>query len=433
MHLTSIRTLILSLLFPCLLHSQTTPTDNCGAAKYQLTQALEKEDYSLAAHWFQRGLENCDTLTSSFLKNSSIAYSNLLREEWEKQDKNLKHPRVIELSDTVDFIYSERLKLTDDPKWIESYASFLYFYREGQRPKSDSLYQISIAHLKDDSRASSLRRHFRMSIIQAKSDGLSTETKELLFSKYLELSSYAIKGAEKAQNEKDRTSYMDADNFLDRLMTIIVTDCHQLDTAINYKLSFISDEKIKLKTIERFILYYEDKDCTEADGYALLLDELSRSNPSVSTFITLGLAHYQKEKFQQAKEAFQKALNLSETEPDISNSHYHLGKTLKALRQHKKAVAELKKVTGPYKKDALVLIAKAIALLQCGDSSFERKAVYWLANDYIQKAIRNGATGLDPRMYMDKAPKREDVFNEGLKEGEPYEIKCWGESTIIRF
>ncbi len=87
---------------------------------------------------------------------------------------------------------------------------------------------------------------------------------------------------------------------------------------------------------------------------------------------------------------------------------------------------------------AYLHIAKMMELSanNCGETTFEKRAVYWLAADYAARAGR-----VDPSLasnanatvaaYSDRAPQAADIFNEG-KQGETIRIGCWiGESVRV--
>ncbi|MFD0977648.1 tetratricopeptide repeat protein [Salinimicrobium gaetbulicola] len=72
----------------------------------------------------------------------------------------------------------------------------------------------------------------------------------------------------------------------------------------------------------------------------------------------------------------------------------------------------------------------------CGNTAFEKRAVYWLAADYAAKAGR-----VDPSIssnanetaaaYRGRAPQRSDIFQSDM-QGKTINIGCWiGESVRV--
>ena len=66
----------------------------------------------------------------------------------------------------------------------------------------------------------------------------------------------------------------------------------------------------------------------------------------------------------------------------------------------------------------------------CGNTSFEKRAVYWLAADYADRAAR-----VDPSLksnaeqtavaYRGRAPQKSDVFTSDYKPGDSISFGCW--------
>ena len=67
----------------------------------------------------------------------------------------------------------------------------------------------------------------------------------------------------------------------------------------------------------------------------------------------------------------------------------------------------------------------------CGDTTFDRKANNWLANDYVNRAISAGASASSGK-FLDRAPDTGDIFEAGKAKGGSHLCACWGESTTIR-
>ena len=103
------------------------------------------------------------------------------------------------------------------------------------------------------------------------------------------------------------------------------------------------------------------------------------------------------------------------------------------MGSYKSAVNVAKSVNGEYAGKALKLIGDAIAKTanSCGDTSFERKANFWLANDYYKKAAAAGES-VSTSQYLSNAPTGEEIFDQGLSKGNSFTLTCWGESTTIR-
>jgi hypothetical protein len=101
---------------------------------------------------------------------------------------------------------------------------------------------------------------------------------------------------------------------------------------------------------------------------------------------------------------------------------------------YKSAFSDAKQIGGSRKGDAIVIQAKCIAATanSNGTSTFDRKANYWMALDYLDKAAAAGAsTSSLASSYCDKAPTITEAFQAGYKEGDSVNCAGWG-STKVR-
>ena len=83
----------------------------------------------------------------------------------------------------------------------------------------------------------------------------------------------------------------------------------------------------------------------------------------------------------------------------------------------------------PSNSDAYRIMAHAYASSanECGSTSFEKRAVYWLA---AQVARKGGLESLAAR-YDALAPSKVDVFESGMA-GKSLSLKCWiGQSITV--
>ena len=90
--------------------------------------------------------------------------------------------------------------------------------------------------------------------------------------------------------------------------------------------------------------------------------------------------------------------------------------------------------------EPLILIGKAYAttVYNCTDDEFEQSAIYWVVVDKFIMAKEidekvNGSANELINKYSALFPSLEEIFFQGLKEGENYEINFWiKEKTVVR-
>ncbi|WP_046756447.1 tetratricopeptide repeat protein [Kordia jejudonensis] len=71
----------------------------------------------------------------------------------------------------------------------------------------------------------------------------------------------------------------------------------------------------------------------------------------------------------------------------------------------------------------------------CGTDEFSKRATYWKAAEMAKKAKQVDASKKQEateliNFYMQAAPSKTDIFNEGYKGGEKLPIKCWIGGTV---
>jgi hypothetical protein len=72
----------------------------------------------------------------------------------------------------------------------------------------------------------------------------------------------------------------------------------------------------------------------------------------------------------------------------------------------------------------------------CGDTAFEKRAVYWKAAEYAERAARvdpsiSGTANETAAAYRGRAPQKQDIFQNDM-QGKTISIGCWiGESVRV--
>ena len=70
----------------------------------------------------------------------------------------------------------------------------------------------------------------------------------------------------------------------------------------------------------------------------------------------------------------------------------------------------------------------------CGDSQFDKRAVYWLAANTAKKAANVDASIKKAALktaasYNGRAPSKTDIFTEGM-EGQVIQFSCWNNDKV---
>jgi tetratricopeptide (TPR) repeat protein len=198
--------------------------------------------------------------------------------------------------------------------------------------------------------------------------------------------------------------------------------------------------KTSMEWLSNVLVRLQKKDCTDAPLYIKSVKALHTINPSARTAYGLGnIAETTKEKFQY----WDQAIELGIDNDAKATIYYKKGNIYKGQGQYASARREYLNATAlrpsfgqPYLKIA-DMVANSTG--SCGANPLEKRAIYWLAARYAEKAGR-----VDPSLkstankyvasYNGAAPDRRTIFSNayGIKSGDTITFDCWvGESVRV--
>lgn len=182
------------------------------------------------------------------------------------------------------------------------------------------------------------------------------------------------------------------------------------------------------------------KECTEDPIFFKVSEALHRAEPSAKSALYLGQLAEAEGKSSEAMKYYNESAELETDPSDKSRAYmkiadnYRKSGSFGQARTYYRRALEAKPSAGR----AYLQIANMYAQSanNCGETTFDKRAVYWLAADYAGRAGR-----VDPSLssvanesvaaYKGRAPQKSDIFQEG-KQGETVSIGCWiGESVRV--
>ncbi len=180
------------------------------------------------------------------------------------------------------------------------------------------------------------------------------------------------------------------------------------------------------------------KDCTDDPLFVQLVEQLHKLEPSAKSAQYLGILEDKRGNSAAAESYFQQAIDLELDPKEKAKSYYRLaeksrkkGSYGKARGLYNKALAEDPSMGRCYLKIAAMYASSAN---NCGDSVFDKRAVYWLAASTAERAGRvspslaktaNGTAA----SYRGKAPDKSMIFTNN-KGGQTIKIGCWIGSSV---
>jgi tetratricopeptide (TPR) repeat protein len=294
--------------------------------------------------------------------------------------------------------------------------------------------------MKGESTPYNLHQYYKHIIIN-KYNGAPADKKDgmrdFIIDEYMKLSDYVESGAARKRGEgkEDEAKEYDAEqDFFDKYFLQIVKDCETLTTVVEKKIVSLPQNKDeKTAKVKSYIDLLDKKKCQATPTYGKLMDTLITIDPTADAYYITGKFYSSQEQDSKAIEYFEKAVQLEDSAALKNKYQYELAAAQYKSGRYKAAFGTAKGVEGEYRGRAMVICGNAIAATanDCGDSTFDRKANFWLANDYYRKAAAAGEE-VSTSKFLDKAPSTEEIFDSNKRTGDQVFLNCWGESTTIR-
>ncbi len=177
----------------------------------------------------------------------------------------------------------------------------------------------------------------------------------------------------------------------------------------------------------------DGKDCSDDPLFVTLVEQLHNLEPSADSAYYLGILNDKQGNSEEALKYYQESVSLQTDNYKKANILYKIAVKFRnsGRRVSARNYAEQALSIQPSIGKAYLLIANMYAdsANNCGDSQFNKRAVFWLAAQTAQKAGRVDASlkKLSDRSvaaFNGRAPSKTDIFTEG-KQGTTITFSCW--------
>ncbi|PKQ43869.1 hypothetical protein [Confluentibacter flavum] len=176
-----------------------------------------------------------------------------------------------------------------------------------------------------------------------------------------------------------------------------------------------------------------EKECTDSPLYFSIVNAYHDLSPSARSAYFLGILKDKENKPNEAIEFYEQAISLQTDNFEKAKLYSLIGSKLKAKGRYAQARGYYRNALkfNPSNVNPYLLIAAmyAASANDCGDTQFNKRAVYWLAAEEARKAGSAGAKYVES--YMGRAPSNQDIFSAG-NDGQTINIGCWiGASVTV--
>jgi tetratricopeptide (TPR) repeat protein len=175
------------------------------------------------------------------------------------------------------------------------------------------------------------------------------------------------------------------------------------------------------------------KDCTSDPLFFKLVEALHELEPSARTAFYLGRLAAGNNDMNKALEYYKNAAELEEDPLDKAKDYFTMAEVYKnrgalsSARKYYQLALDNKPSMGiSYLRIAAMIAGSAN---DCGDTTFNKRAVYWKAANYARRAASVDASLKDnanetASSYEQRAPSKSDIFQEGM-QGKTVTFSCW--------
>ena len=282
-----------------------------------------------------------------------------------------------------------------------------------------------------------------------------------IFDKYDDLSQKLVEEEDELTNEKD--GYLSKQEAGETLLDKEVKRKEKIENNLEIFEGVKNDMDniiLELSTCDKLIPFYqkgfdankgneewlkraanrlEAKGCDTDPLFSKISEALYKLNPSADAAASLGQVEYQRKNISKAMDYFNQAADLYKDNAKKANVYYKMASIYsKSNKVQARVYARKALAVKPSYGKAYLLIASLYgsSINDCGNDQFEKRAMYWLAAQYCDKAaaadssIKSQASS-NAAKYRAAAPSRTEIF-QANKAGQRIAFNCWvGESVVV--
>ncbi|MGI6717825.1 MAG: tetratricopeptide repeat protein [Bacteroidales bacterium] len=338
--------------------------------------------------------------------------------------------------DTLMMVYDQRIVYFGDKGNVLSRkGTDLLKYRPDDKENIYKILSASVDEQKNETNDGVLMTLMVVAVDMFK-NGLADESIIVEnFEKLSEIADYHIENNKKpAEVEK----YKNAKVGLESAFAPYAS-CEHLIPLYTKKFEENPDDEQNLKEI----VYMLDRvGCNSSQLFEDVVVKFHELNPSPESAYMLGKMMFKKEDYNEAIKYLEQATKL-ENDTQLYEVYYVLAACHRLKNNFSKAREMAYKAAekDPTNGEPYLFIGELYAQssnMCSGSTPVEKLAVFWVAVDMFNKAKRVDASIADKAneniaIYSKYFPSSEEIFFQGLKVGDPYQVGCWiNASTTIR-
>ncbi|MCB9224577.1 MAG: tetratricopeptide repeat protein [Crocinitomicaceae bacterium] len=429
-------TFILFVCFISLGQDVGSQSENCKKYKYLYSEYFKQGMYEDSRNFWLQSHQWCggtDSLESRFFQNGIKIYGQLYRQSADEIRKQ-------EIVDTLYWVYEQGSTIDKSNSWRLDYANFLVKTGCENFSKIDSLYTIidSIAGNSEPEYIKTYYKHMVLNKYNKAEQENKSEMLDQIINEYFKLYFYTLLSEQENVKANDTSKVAEiraTQDYMNKYFIRLIPSIDHMNNIMLFQFDSMSNVfEIRQSQVNNRIFLMTEKNALKTDAYKKYVYESLQLSPTAEGYFSAGMMEFESGKYEESIEAFKRAIEIDSNKVNDDKYLYHLSKAQFHSGQYTEAFSNAAKVSGEFKGKAYKIQGDCVAqkASKCGDSSFERDANYWLANDYYLKAAQQGEN-VNTKTYLDKAPSKEECFNNSVQNDQLINCKCWNESTKVRF
>jgi tetratricopeptide (TPR) repeat protein len=222
-------------------------------------------------------------------------------------------------------------------------------------------------------------------------------------------------------------------------MDAIIVELSSCDKLIPFYQKGFLENKTNEVWLKRAADRLEAKECDGDPLFSKISEALYKLNPSADAAYKLGVVELQRKNTTKAIAYFNQAADLYTDNSKKASVYFRMAVMhSKSNKQQARTYARKALSVKPSYGRAHLLIAQLYgsSINDCGSTPFDKRAMYWLAAQYAERAaaadpsVRESASKMASG-YRASAPSRTEIFESG-KAGQRIAFNCWvGESITV--
>ena len=225
-------------------------------------------------------------------------------------------------------------------------------------------------------------------------------------------------------------------------MDAIIVQLSSCDKLIPFYAKSFEQNKTNKVWLLRAADRLEAKECDTDPLFSKISEALLKVDPSAPAYEKQAMVEYQKKNTTKAIEYFNKAAEMYSDNTKKANVYMKIASIYsKSNKSQSRNYARKALAVKPSYGKAYILIAQlyASSINDCGNDPFDKRAIYWLAANYCDKAaaadssLKTSARDMASR-YRASAPSKTEIFShpKGNMSGKRIAFECWvGESVTV--